>query len=480
MKTILATLAVMLSFAGQAHAAEPPAVKPDPACICAAALDGAIQGIETDYAGYQIKIDARRRESYDSFKAILKADAAGAGPDRCKELLDTFVAFFQDDHVFVLRGSQAGGPAGTATRSWSEKDARAEIDRNRERLDPIEGLWYSKDGRYAVLHEPGSAPGMFAGVRLGAGGAPSRELGAAFRRSGHGRYQVSFRDAEGRWQNGMAALHRGGSLLVFGITGWGRLDPLDPKDKPARLDPADPEAPLFARLDEKTLYLSLPSFMPDYQPKLEAILAAQGAEIEKARGLIIDLRGNGGGNAIYYGLAPYLLPAGPVEVWEDNAILASPRNLRQIEHTRAPLGDKGKIFDPAIQRMRENPGKIVPYLDSFSEEAPPPAPGPRRVVILTDKGVGSAAEALLLLVRKSPRVILVGENTRGNIDYEQASWGPVGCGDHTYLLGVPLYNRTRRLPEGGLDVIGITPDVPLPDHLADPLAFAVRLLAAGS
>jgi C-terminal processing protease CtpA/Prc len=130
--------------------------------------------------------------------------------------------------------------------------------------------------------------------------------------------------------------------------------------------------------------------------------------------------------------------------------------------------------------MRENPGKLVPYLDSTMDTPPPPAPGPRRTVILTDKGVGSAAEGLLLLVRQSPRVILVGENTRGNIDYEQVSMVTLGCGDHAYLLGTPLYTRTRRLPEGGLDVIGITPDVPIPDDLADPLAFAVRLLAEGS
>jgi len=73
-----------------------------------------------------------------------------------------------------------------------------------------------------------------------------------------------------------------------------------------------------------------------------------------------------------------------------------------MEQFRAPLGDQGKIFDTAIQRMRENPGKLVPYLDSTTEEAPPPAPGPRRVVILTDKGVGSAAEGMILLARQSP------------------------------------------------------------------------------
>jgi len=47
------------------------------------------------------------------------------------------------------------------------------------------------------------------------------------------------------------------------------------------------------------------------------------------------------------------------------------------------------------------------------------------------------------------------------------------------LPSFPLYTRTRHLPEGALDVVGITPDVPVPDDLADPLTFAVRLLAAG-
>jgi len=131
MRGAIVILAVVLAFSGQVQAAEPPAAAPKPECTCAAAFDQVVAGIEESYAGFRIKVDADRRESYDRFKALLKADAAGAGPDRCKEVLDTYAAFLQDHHVFVLRNSKAGGPAGKTVRAWTEAEVRAEIDKNR-------------------------------------------------------------------------------------------------------------------------------------------------------------------------------------------------------------------------------------------------------------------------------------------------------------------------------------------------------------
>ena len=213
--------------------------------------------VEADYAGYQIKVDAERKEAYDRFKALLRIDASGAGVDRCQEVIATYLAFFQDHHLFVLGDSKAAGPGRKTARPWTEAEARAEIDRYRERLDPVEGLWYSREGRYAVLQETGAPAGTFFAVRLAGDGTPSSDLTAVLRRIGHSHYRVTSRD----------------------------------------------------------------------------------------------------------------------------------------------------------------------------------------------------------------------------IDYQQAILNAVGCGDHAYNLGVPLYTRTRDLPVGTLDVVGITPDIPVPDHLADPLAFAVRLLA---
>lgn len=468
---IVTLLAVASMLPGGARAAEPP---PAQSCACAAAFDRVVAIVEADYAGYPLKVDAERREAYDAFKAVLRADAAGAGPDRCVEVLKTYTGFFQDHHVFVLRGGKPDRSEKKTARAWTEPQARAEIERRRNSLDPVEGLWYSRSGRFAVLREDGGPAGTFFAVRLAADGAPSSDLAATLRRDARGRYRIARRDAEGRWQTGEVTLHRDGALLVAGIESWGRLLP---EVQGARLDPADPQAPFFTRLDAGILYLSLPSFLGDYRKPLNDIVAARGEEIAKARGLVIDVRGNSGGDAIYFGLAEYLI-TGPIRFSDDSLIVASESNLHVVEQLREKAGEHGKIYDPAIQRMRENPGKLVPFLESWSEGPATVSPGPRRVAILTDRGVGSAAEALVLQLRQSPRAIVVGENTKGNIDYPSVYLSSVGCGDQAYQLGVPLYAGSRDLPAGGFDGSGIAPDVPVKDSQTDPLAFAVRLIAA--
>lgn len=473
----VASLSMALALpvvSGPVRAAKPPAGAPQAACSCTVAFDQAVQRVEGDYAGFQIKVDAERREAYDRFKAALRTDAAGAGVDRCEEVLDLYVGFFQDYHLFFLRNSKAGGPGGTTARPWTEVEARAEIERHRERLDPIEGLWYSRTGRYAVLREPGTPAGTFSAVRLVTDGKPSSELAVLFRRTSHGSYRAIGRDPQGVWQANSASLYRGGALLVFGAEGWGRLQPAV---QDSRLDPADPQAPSFARLNAGALYLSLPSFSGEYKPTLDALVEARGAEIGKADGLIIDLRGNPGGNTIFSSLAPYLF-TGPFKYIDANLILASPLNLREIEEIRRPLGAEGAELDPVIQRMKENPGKLVPFRDDVIYTPPVLSPGPRRVVLLVDRGVGSAAEAMVESAGQSQRVIVVGENTKGNIDYQNVNvWG-MGCGDYAYAIGIPLFTRTRDLPAGALDLIGIAPDIPIPLDQMDPVAFALRLIAA--
>jgi hypothetical protein len=291
------SVVVLPMVSGPAQAAEPPAGAPEADCSCAAAFERVAERTETGYVAFSIKVDAERREAYDRFKTILRKDAAGAGVERCLEVLKTYVQFFQDHHLFVF--SKVNPPKRTAARSWTEAEARAEID--------------------------------------------------------------------------------------------------------------------------------------------------------------------------------------PFQYREDNLILASLDNLQWLEEARKGMSDAdGAAFDPALRRMRENPGKLVPYMEAASYTPPVLSPGPRRVVLLTDRGVGSAAEAMILDARESPRVTVVGENTRGNIDYQNAFASWLGCGDHAYALGVPRFTRTRQLSLGGLDVIGITPDIPVSVQRVDPLAFALRLLAAGN
>ena len=77
MRRTVTLLACVLALPGFAFAAEQPAA-PSADCTCAAAFNQAVTTVEADYAGYLLKVGAHRRESYDRFKALLQADAAGA------------------------------------------------------------------------------------------------------------------------------------------------------------------------------------------------------------------------------------------------------------------------------------------------------------------------------------------------------------------------------------------------------------------
>ena len=49
---------------------------------------------------------------------------------------------------------------------------------------------------------------------------------------------------------------------------------------------------------------------------------------------------------------------------------------------------------------------------------------PKKIVILINKWCGSSTEELLFAARQSSKVILVGENTIGNLDYSNVVQAP--------------------------------------------------------
>ncbi|WP_255991333.1 S41 family peptidase [Chitinolyticbacter albus] len=219
------------------------------------------------------------------------------------------------------------------------------------------------------------------------------------------------------------------------------------------------------RIDGELAWLRIPSFDASQRQPLQQLLAAHAQALEHSSDLVIDLRGNSGGNDDSYdALLPYVL-CGSYSI-ADIAVYATPDNIASWEALltwRPDLApDLVAYIKSLVTLLRQHPGEMV----SMSEEPSMTTtvtvtshPSPERTWIIADRKVGSSAEQFLLAARQSARVTLLGEPSAGILDYGNVRPFPLPCGRRTLFMPT---SRSSRIDQGaGIDGIGIPPDHPL-------------------
>ncbi len=154
----------------------------EPASVAASAetnpnlrdFDFVVEKLRLNYAGWETKVTDATRPELDALTARLRAEAATAGPDRFSEILQEWLAFFNDRHIgaapmSVVQPSQedaAQAAASTPRLDWTEASVRERLTELGDRRDPLEGVWKINDRyRIGVLRMPGKE-GSFSGVVL--------------------------------------------------------------------------------------------------------------------------------------------------------------------------------------------------------------------------------------------------------------------------------------------------------------------------
>src|SRR5581483_6344221 len=156
-------------------------------------------------------------------------------------------------------------------------------------------------------------------------------------------------------------------------------------------------------------------------------------------------------------------------------VLASPGNTRAFREQAAslPPGNPASAEIRAlVGRMEARPGRFVTLTPSHDIRVDGTGPDPRRVAVLIDRLCTAACEDLVLEARQSAKVILVGENTNGILDYGAAREVRLPSSDR--LLLVPMA-RSGRLPKQHLDWVGIAPNIRI-DPASAIVDFATREL----
>ncbi len=230
----------------------------------------------------------------------------------------------------------------------------------------------------------------------------------------------------------------------------------------------------FRQLSARTAYLRIPSFLNN-DDKILQLVAAHDAAIRHSEYLIIDLRGNAGGNTGWVPLLPYLM-TNPIRQYP-TYVRVTPAN---VQAKRADLAFFANNPIPEEYKKYFPDSTLAAYKRAYAElptttQAFYPVPGvsfpldsvlvrPRRVAVLVDEWCGSSAEYFFSLMSQSKKVTTYGAPTVGMMDYEGMST-PTPLPYPGFLLVIPIAksNWTDSRP---IDKTGFRPQVLL-THLAD-------------
>jgi hypothetical protein len=219
--------------------------------------------------------------------------------------------------------------------------------------------------------------------------------------------------------------------------------------------------PEFSILSDSASLIRAPSFASAQRDLLEDLLEQHRSEIVARRSLVIDVRGNTGGNvSTYEGLADlaYVVPVRVV----GSDVLATRANIAawrwMLPHLRA---DDRAHAQRVITQMETRRGEWVNFLPDAMLRRETVVRQPARIAVLIDAGCGSACERFVHELEQSPKVRLFGGTTRGNLDHGSLRPHPLPSGTLLWL------GTTRpHLPESSIDGVGIAPHIAM-----DPALF---------
>lgn len=225
----------------------------------------------------------------------------------------------------------------------------------------------------------------------------------------------------------------------------------------------NPQA-IAQKVDSETFLIRFPSCEGD--PSLEWVNESiEAYKKSQCKYLIIDIRGNGGGQDTYY--KPYL------KLLYDRESLSKGVEIRNskdnISYVKTQV-ERLPWLQEVVSNAENSNEDFIPLVEDHIIKYDTINSLPIKAAIIIDSNVASSGEQMILDIKGcSSRTIVYGKgNTLGCLDYSNTRRADMrGCGITTY---VPM-TRSSRLPDNGIDETGIAPDVrislPLPKKLTN-------------
>jgi hypothetical protein len=219
-------------------------------------------------------------------------------------------------------------------------------------------------------------------------------------------------------------------------------------------------------IDDSTLVLTLPSFMPQYKSIVDEVISMNRKKILSTPYLVIDLRNNGGGDDLTFHSIlpllytnPYFLYGTDIRASTDHIKIYG-ENLMMLKSLNNTVGYN--FYESKLERMKRNPGKFVLRSEDSFEKRDSVLANPIKIGILINRRCASSTEEFLLNARESKKVVLFGQPTSGTLDYSNVLFVP--CPSIVFNFGYAT-TRSHRLPKFSIDRDKIQPNIYLSDSV---------------
>lgn len=420
-------------------------------CNCSEKLNYVVKVTEKVYSGFPDKVNSMTIKKYQQTTNSLKQLADNTQTNKgCYEVISKWLMFFNDKHISL---NVKGVLEDVSFEKLTFDNLKQYTQTKSKELDKIEGFWTNGSNTMGIMKLSTNTyiARWFGGYDL--------KMKMVKKKN---RYELTYLFPDSTLFNTTFKLNHESNLIRMTHPYeryWFKSDSalIYKKDtEKLKVKYGIGREPNFSKLENEINYIRIGSMAGEFALKIDSLIKQHSQLLSTTKNLIIDVRTNDGGNDdTYFPLIPLLYTQ---PFWMQGGTFYN-------EEHKKNWNEQYKNLDSIVFKITEYPKQL---LDMFEVNN-----FPKKVVILMDDGTSSSGETFLQVARQSKKVILMGENSNGLLDYGNVRTFTYNCPPSPLTWEIPTF-KIVHFDDKQVDNIGISPQIRIPKSEKDWIKFAIN------
>jgi len=445
---------------------------------CQEVFSEVVQKMEANYLGYKKMELTNELDTYNNLKIQISSHLKNIETEQCAENINKFTDYFKDGHLSVIEYPNHDASILKTHKekikqnllSYDSLVKEIEAFKVVDEIDHIVGEYVDGVSEIAVIKEGDKKYNAYILSSTKEGITPG-ELKVKLTHDGKNYLGTYYSYGyQPRFVRGV--LFKEKTIINFGAGALWAKTTSSFKREVNMINKSNPQLPTITKIDDENVLFSIPTFSTPYKEFMN-VLKENAKILKKAKNLIIDVRGNRGGNAVYFNFIGIYATTKIMPASSQGEVLASEDTK---EYYQRMSQNSKEIFGSMVTAIEKNMGAIIPGPKYVDKKIKIQRSNIQNVAILTDGATGSAAESFILHSKStSNKVKTFGSPTYGMIDNTSVNSVTLKSSKNQNLLFVyptsSMGGTNDSRHPNGYNEKGILPDVAIDEMVEDKVQF---------